>query len=275
MNAVRGGDYNGWTEAMLPELRRLFPRNLALQSLGSFDSDRARAPYRQLCAWPDNDLAQVHRYLDLGAQLEVCHGPVDILAADAVRELLAMQPGKPVLLAESGAVEPRHTGPFKLYAKDKAGIILHDVLFAPFFAGAAGAGQCWHWNEYVDRNKLWFQFRGFAEAVEGLDPAGEHFKPLMIEHPRVRAYLLHGRRTSLLWCRDKQNTWQTELQEGRAPEELEGVTLNLRDLGPVSGRRARTYDPWQRKWTPASVVDGAVRLPKFTRSIVVRVEHEY
>jgi hypothetical protein len=32
-----------------------------------------------------NDVAQVHRYLDLGAKFEICHDPMDLLAADAVR----------------------------------------------------------------------------------------------------------------------------------------------------------------------------------------------
>jgi len=127
---------------MLPELRRLFPRHLALQSLGSFDTEGAREDYRWLAG---NDAAQVHRYLDLGAPLKVCHGPVDVLAADAVRELRDFKPAEPILLAESGALEPRHSGPFLLYERDRAGMILHDVLFAPFFAGAAGSGQCWHW----------------------------------------------------------------------------------------------------------------------------------
>ncbi len=221
INAVRGGDYLAWSDAMLPELRRLFPRNMTLQSLGSFDSDWAFGPYKRLCRMPDNDVAQVHRYLDLGAPLEVCHGPVDVLAADAVRELLSYKPAGPVILAEGGAVEPRHTGPFKLYAKDKAGIILHDILFAPFFAGAAGAGQCWHWGEYVDKNNLWRQFRAFADTVRGIDPAAEHFEPRMISHPRLRVYLLKGARTSLVWCRDSENTWRTELQEGRGAEVLE------------------------------------------------------
>jgi hypothetical protein len=57
-----------------------------------------------------------------------------VLAADAVRTLLSWNPQRPLLLAESGAVEPSHSGPSKLYAKDKDGIILHDILFTPFFA---------------------------------------------------------------------------------------------------------------------------------------------
>jgi hypothetical protein len=271
MNAVRSGDYMAWTEVMLPELKRLFPRNLTMQSLGSFDTDRARAPYRWLSGLEHNDVAQVHRYLDLGASLKICHGPVDVLVADAVRELKRMNAARPVILAEGGAVEPGHTGPFKLYEADKAGTILHDVLFAPFFAGGAGAGQCWHWGEYVDRNNLWSQFLGFSESVRGLDPAAEQFQPRMIEHSRLRVYALEGKRTTLLWCRDSMNTWQTELRDGVAPEELTGLTLNLSETVQPGHRRVRTYDPWKNSWTESGLKAGELHLPRFSRSIVVRI----
>ena len=270
MNAIRGrGDYMGWSAAMLSELKRLFPKNLAMQSLGSFDAAGVRKTYQRLCIMPGNEVAQVHRYLDLGAALEVCQGPVDVLAADSVRELLAMKPNRPVILAESGAVEPRHTGPFKLYANDKAGTILHDVLFAPFFAGAAGPGQCWHWEQYVDRNNLWGVFRGFSEAVRGIDPPAEIFEPLMIEHPRLRVYVLKGKRTTLVWCRDTQNTWKTELQDGLPPEVLKDVAVSLKGLLPA-GAMVRAYDPWSNVWSPMTVNSDLVRLPPFSRSIVLR-----
>ncbi|HPD16514.1 MAG TPA: cellulase family glycosylhydrolase [Planctomycetota bacterium] len=272
VNCVHGGDYMAWSETMLAELHKLFPRNLAMQSLGSYDGDWARDNYRRLATMKGNDVAQVHRYLDLGAKLEVCHGPVDVLAADAVRELLALKPERPVILAESGAVEPRHTGPFKLYAKDKAGIILHDVLFAPFFAGAAGSGQCWHWDVYVAANDLWWQFGRFAQAVKGLDPPAEGFEPLMLEHPRLRVYALRGKHTLVLWCRDKANTWMSELRDGQAPEEVRGATV---DLGPLGALRpvasAFVYDPWANRSTPLIARQAVIELPPFRRSIVVRL----
>ncbi len=62
-------------------------------------------------------------------------------------------------------VEHERSGPFKLYARDTHGMLLHDVLFAPFFAGAAGPGQIWHWNVYVDANRLWHHFGRFAAAI--------------------------------------------------------------------------------------------------------------
>lgn len=277
VNAVRAGagDFMPWTEAMLAELHRLFPQNLALQSLGSFDNDRGRDLYRRHSLLPGNDVAQVHRYLDLGAALEVCHGPVDMLAADAVRELRGYGVRKPVLLAESGAVEPRHSGPFKLYAKDRAGIILHDVLFGPFFSGAAGAGQIWHWDAYVDRNDLWHHFSRFAAAVKDLDPPAEGFEPRLLPHPRLRVYALKGRRTSLLWCRDSENTWQSELAEGRPPEKIAGARVDVRQLLPDrSELAARCYDPWADQWEGGGLEAGVLRLPEFSRSIVVRLEQD-
>jgi hypothetical protein len=220
-----------------------------------------------------NDVLQVHRYLDLGASLEVCHGPADVLAADAVREIRAFGVNKPILLAESGAVEPSHTGPFKLYAKDNAGIILHDVLFAPFFAGAAGPGHIWHWDAYVDRNDLWHHFARFAEAIDGIDPPAEGFQPGTVEHPRLRVYVLQGKRTCLIWCRDKQNTWQTELADGRPPKPVKETATEV-DLPPdwTAEAMVRVYDPWGDRWGRIKPDGRRIRLPTFSRSIVLRIE---
>ncbi len=274
MNAVGGGDYMTWTRVMLPELHRIFPKNLCMQSLGSFDHDAVRKTYREHALLPGNDLAQVHRYLDLGAALDVCHGPVDILAAEAVREMLATNPGRPVMLAESGAVEPKHSGPFKLYAADKSGIILHDVLFAPFFAGAAACGQCWHWDQYVDKNNLWWHFSRFAAAVEGIDPPSQKFQPGMTDHHRLRIYTLHGISQTLVWCRDTQNTWQTELADQKAPEELKAVEIDLSStLGRTFAGEAHVYDPWTDKKATIRAAGGKCTLPAFSRSMVLRIPH--
>lgn len=273
INAVQGGDYLRWTELMLPELHRLFPRNLAMQSLGSYDSESARAPYRRLATMPGNDVAQVHRYLDLGAKLQICHGPMDLLAADAVREMLSQRPGRPVLLAEGGAVESQHSVPFKLYNHDTNGVLLHDVLFAPFFAGAAGPGHIWHWDYYVAKQNLWWHFGRFAEMVKDLDPPAERFQADTLPHERLRVQVLKGQRTVLLWCRDAQNPWHRELAEGRAPEPVEGAVL---DLGPLKLGKvsARLFDPWEIRWTTSALDGDRLRLPAFKRSLVASLRLE-
>jgi hypothetical protein len=269
----QGGLALDWTQVMLDALHQRFPKNLAVQNLGSFDNERKTDIYRTFCLIRGNDVAQVHRYLDLGAKLELCHGPMDVLAADAVTTLLSFNSGKPVVLAESGAVEPSHSGPFKLYEQDKAGVLLHDILFAPFFAGAAGSGQCWHWDSYVAKNDLWQHFGRFAQAVKDIDPPAEHFRPIRIEHPRLRIYALAGQRTLLAWCRDSENTWKAELADGKAPELLKDQSITLpQDLAPKQGATVRFYDPWTNAWSQGKIDAGKLSLPPFRRSMVFRLE---
>ena len=273
VNAVNGrGNTMAWSQLMLAELHKTFPGNMAMQSLGSFDNTRWRDLYRQHSNLPGNDLAQVHRYLDLGANWELCHGPVDVLAAEAVREIKSYEPGRPVILAESGAVEPSHSGPFKLYPKDKDGILLHDILFAPFFAGATGGGQIWHWDSYVAPNNLWFHYGRFAETVRGLDPPAEAFEASMLQHDRLRVYVLNGKGTLLAWCRDSRNTWESELKDGEKPELLRGVTVDFSAaLSGKAPRSVRIYDPWANRWSNGKLKKGKLELPEFSRSIVVRM----
>jgi hypothetical protein len=275
INAVRAGSehFMPWTEVMLAELRERFPHNLVMQSLGSYDTGSVRDLYRRHSLLPGNNVAQVHRYLDLGARLDICHGPVDALAADAVRELTNCRPARPILLAEGGAVEPGHSGPFKLYAKDKAGIILHDVLFAPFFAGAAGPGQIWHWDVYVDRNDLWHHYARFAEVVKDLDPPAEQFQPVTVSHPRLRLYVLKGQSTVLLWGRDSHNTWRTELEQEQPPKPVHDLRLDLNEwLGERAIARARAYNPWEHRWIELQPDATNLIVPIFIRSIVLRLD---
>jgi hypothetical protein len=268
VDCVAGGDYAAWTEIMLAELHKAFPQNLATQSLGSLDREDKCERYRRFSTMRGNDIAQVHRYLDLGAALEVCHGPMDVLVADAVRELFGFHPERPILLSESGAVQPRHSGPFKYYGKDVDGIILHDVLFAPFFSGSCGTGQIWHWDVYVAKNHLWHHFGRFAEAVRDLDPAAEGLQPAMVPHERLRVYALRGKHTFMAWCRDARNTWQSELENGEKPEILRNLEV---DTGLSGAGVARIYDPWTEEWTQAHVTGGRVPLPEFSRSLVISI----
>jgi len=153
------------------------------------------------------------------------------------------------------------------------GILLHDILFAPFFSGAAGGGQIWHWDSYVAPNNLWFQFGRFAQVVQGLDPPAEGFEPVMAPHERLRVYVLKGRHTVLAWCRDTRNTWESELKNGEKPETLRGMVVNLSKLLPSGKIRSkRVYDPWADRWSDLTLKNGKAALPDFSRSVVIRIE---
>ena len=197
---------------------------------------------------------------------------MDIICSSAVEELLSYHTGKPVILAETGAVEPHHAGPSKYYPLDTAGILLHDILFAPFFSGSAGAGMSWHWESYVHKNNLWYHFQRFNEAIKGISPIEEKFLPAKAETIAVRVYLLKGKKTNLIWLRDKMNNWESELQKGIAPETLNGIQLNLRELGLMaSPGKIEVYDPWKNSWTRVEKANHPFILPDFKRSIVIRL----
>lgn len=270
MNAVGGEGWQRWTEEMLPELKARFPNHLAMQNLGSYDREASRAAYEGIMPLEANDVAQVHRYLDLGAAWEVCHGAVDIMMADAVSNLRRIAPGKPVLLSEGGAVEPNHARPWDHYHRDKNGAILHDILFSAFFAGAAGSGNAWHWHEYVDRNNLWWQFKRFARAIEGIDPVSEEFAPCRHDTGRLRVYVLRGRNVCLAWCRDARSTWKTELMENLRPEIIRDAVI-APPPGWEQDRAVSFYDPWTDQSRCGIVsAEGTISLPPFRRSMVVR-----
>ncbi len=257
-----------WTTEMLKKARTMFPNQLVMQSLGSFDNDAKIEPYQKYSRLENNDIAQVHRYLDPGAEYVVCKGPMDVLASDAVKTILSYTKGKPVLLTEVGAVEAHHSGPSKLYEIDKQGILLHDILFAPFFSGAAGPGQSWHWYFYVEKNNLWWQFGRFAEAIKGIDPVEEKFEPVYWETDQLRIYGLKGSKTFIAWCRDKNSNWHSELEEGKDPSIYHNIKI---DLHEISGNIS-FYDPWQNSWSYAKSIKEIV-LPDFKRSVVIKVEY--
>ena len=130
----------------------------------------------------------------------------------------------------------------------------------------------WHWESYVHKNNLWYHFQRFNEVIKGINPIEEKFMPAKAETSAVRIYLLKGKKTTLLWLRDKMNNWESELQKGIVPETLHGIQLNLRELGLMaSPGKIEVYDPWKNSWTTIEKADPTFILPDFKRSIVIRL----
>lgn len=269
MNAVQSTKWLDWTRVMLPAMKQRFPRHLVMQNLGSMDAPSALADYAAVMPMVGNEVTQAHRYLDLGAELSICHGAMDTILSDAVNTLRTLAPDRPALLSEGGAVEPRHIRPWDAYARDRAGTILHDTLFAPFFSGSAGSGCPWHWQEYVDPGDLWWHFRRFARALHGVDPVAEQFDPSLSSIGDMRIYTLMGRTTRLIWCRDGAADWKSEIVEGREPRWVGGARLPVPDTRSVT---ACAYDPWtDREYENLPISNREIQLPGFQRSLVVCV----
>ena len=274
MNGIMCKGLREWNDYMLPQVHKLFPKNLVLQSLGSFDMESRRSDYKYINQLPSNDVGQIHRYIDAHATLDVCTAPMDVLASDAINELHSYHLHKPMLLAEVGAVLPNHTGPSELYPLDTEGALMHDMLFSPFFAGAAGGGNSWHWDHYIDKNDLWYHYARFNEAVKEINPLTEGFIPAKLFHNRFRVYVLVGKHTILAWCRDIKNDWKSEFKENKKPEEISGEIIDFSSLLPLRQiKKVILYDPWQHKWV-ITKKDSLISLPTFKRSVVIKIERD-
>ena len=263
-----------WEKYMFKRMGEVCKNQMIVNSYGSLDSDSSKKAYKFYYNDSSNMIAAVHRYLDEGAAYDVCHGPVDLAAADAIKEIKEMYPEHPALLAETGAVQPKHSGPWRYYDADTDGIIFHDALYTPFFCGSAGGGQPWHWDVYIYKHELWRHLKPFSALLEKIDPRDEDFKPFRADTKKLRVYALDGKKTLLAFARDIDNNWVNEFEKGIKPSEISGETIDFTNA--VKGRKiskVRVYDLWGGGVNSAEP-SAKVSLPPFKRSCAVRIDFE-
>ena len=275
MDALSGVNDEAWytfSSEILDSVKTLFPNHLVTQTLGSLHSEDASKRYEKLFTLDNNEYVSIHRYLDPGQdwmQYDEVTLPIDLLVHTAVVFAQKYTKDRPIVINEIGAVEGNHAGPSKLYAIDTAGVLIHDMIFAPFFSGAAGTGGLWHWNAYIQRQNLWFHFNRFNTAIEGIDPAEEDFSPFTLNIDSIRSYGLRGKEKTIVWCRDSKNNWKTELEQKIPAKPRTNFSIQLSDLEDNNFTSAKVYDPWKDKWTDIKIENKIVTIPTFTRSVVV------
>lgn len=141
------GSVREWHQAMAGHLQGIDPyRHPVTTSFAGREDD-------SLWAQPQLQIVQLHSYPGrLESLAENLRGAVRTLAAH----------GKPVLVGEFGTHATNFYGD-----ADALGLGLHEGLWAPLFAGAAGSGMSWWW-EWVDRYELYPRFAAVSEFVRGL-----------------------------------------------------------------------------------------------------------
>lgn len=219
-----------WTRTMLVRIREMEPTQLVVNSLGSFDEERKQIVQDDM-KMDETDFQQVHRYLDQGAPLEICTVDPIAFSIDAVQR--CRRPNRPVLLAETGAVNDRHTGPFRFMRMDNRGIIFHDTTFPAFFAGGAGTGQDWFWDSYADQKNVWQQFKPFADLIQGVTLDDEAFQGVDLSNDLAWCLALQGKHTWLIWVRNRADSWHAVLRDEIQPPVLGDLTFDLTSSSPA------------------------------------------
>jgi hypothetical protein len=257
-----------WTRDMLEEIKRRAPSQLVVNSVGSFDDERFQSRLDDF-GMDEMDFQQVHRYLDQGAPWDICHLDPVLFSVDAVQR--SRRPDRPILLAETGAVNDRHTGPFRYYRWDERGLIFYDSTYPAFFAGAAGTGNIWHWDHYVDQKDLWPAYRPMADLLEGVSADTEGFEPVDLSSKDFWCLALVGRQHLLLLVRNRADRWDHVLRDGQAPDLLSGRAVALSPLG-YDGGSVQIIPLWaEDPQGNAILVDGTLRLPDFRYGFLARI----
>lgn len=259
-----------WTRLVLPGIKAAAPRNLVVNSLGSFDREDMQSQYDGF-KMAEMDFQQVHRYLDQGAPWELCHTDAVAFSIDAVQR--ARRPDRPVLLAETGAVNDCHSGPFRYYRADHDGLIFHDTTYPAFFAGSAGSGHIWHWDNYVDDKNLWAGFRALGALLDGVAVDREAFAPQDLSTDDYWCLVLRGTTCTLGWLRNRADRWDHVLRDGATPPQISEATLSLASLG-LAEAAVEVFCPWIGDGNDAATVrDSLVCFPPFRHGLVFRLRH--
>ncbi len=244
-------DIVNWTKATTKFIKKYAPNQLVTTSFGSFNP-RSGYEWSKAHLLEELDYLQIHRYLDQGESLEIRRKDPYTNVIDAIECIST--PDKPAVLAETGAVNDNHSGPFRYYLWDNRGILFADMVYTPFFAGSAGCGQIWHWDErYITSKNLYGMFKPFADLVEGINPQKEDFSSVDLSNDEAFCTVLKGNQTIVGYIRNKQDSWYNTLRDMNEPEIIGEISLPLED---VDGMKCEVIKIWNDDTSTLENKDG-------------------
>lgn len=258
-------DILAWNKLMLPRVRELFPNHMVTSSLGSLGSPEEKSVYDEFFSELDFDFVQIHRYLDMGAAYDDCKlRPTSVIRG--AFELIKSE--KPMIIAETGAVSPCHSGPFRYYANDDRGILFADLVYPAVFMESAGVGNIWHWDErYVEFKNLYHMYRPIADMINDVNFESENFVPLELSDKDVTVFLLRGETVTLGYIRNRDDSWQTTLRDDKETAPVDSFEFEER-----GARSIVLYRIWDDDRVRASIDNDVVKIRDIDYGTLFRIE---
>lgn len=267
--SVNMEELNDWNCCMAENARKLFPNALILNSFGSLDCSQVAKLYESF-RFELFDWFQFHSYLDQGAGYkEVCENPIEaIKKSSSLLKEQAMKNNQKLFLAETGAVNDCHSGPFRYYMYDNDGLIFVDCVYTPLFLGCIGAGNIWHWgNQYVGAKNLYKYFKPLSLLVSGIDFSKEKFAPLDLSDKQVYCFVLKGETQYLAFIRNKEWNWKNTLRDGKNGKIINGQI----EFDAVKAETLQTIKIWNEEHNLVYLENNTLlNLKKLGRGILLK-----
>lgn len=243
-----------WTANAAKFIKDNAPNQLVTTSFGSLNPRHSEKWYKAHFSIKELDFLQVHRYLDQGEKQEVRRTDPFVNTAESVKDISTNE--KPGILAETGAVNDNHSGPFRYYLSDDRGIIFADTVYPAFFACSAGCGQIWHWDDrYISAKSLYKMFAPFAELVKEVNPIKEEFNSFDLSNGQVLCRVLKGKNTILGYIRNRSDSWYNTLRDMNEAETIENLSI---DFETFSASNCSTVKIWEDDTTEFKIKDNAL-----------------
>ena len=214
-----------WNRNTSKKMHDLFPNHMIVNSLGSCDCNHVIKIYNNF-PWNAFDFKQVHSYLDQGAQLsEVANNSIDGLTKVYSEQSVS---DMPFIVAETGAVNDCHSGPFRYYLSDDMGILFADCVYTPLFLGCASCGNIWHWDgRYVSAKNLYHMYEPLKKLTEDIAFDEEEFTSENFSDEKAYVLALRGKKHDLYYIRNKSASWQNILRDLIEPDIIDEINIDI------------------------------------------------
>ncbi|MHC4874492.1 MAG: cellulase family glycosylhydrolase [Planctomycetota bacterium] len=216
--------YEPWTQEMAKELKKIDPyRHPVTTSLGMNES------WTDIWNMPEIDLVQYHTYLHYykGTRLA---GEVEAPYFLRQRKTYINFFKKPYLMSEFGFVGTNEYNP--LNDLDKKGLALHNSIWASSFQGYSGCAMHWWWDNYIDKNKLYYHYNALSKFFKDTDWSRKKIY-FAFENDRILRILgMKTGNSALFWLQDRRTSWYRVLEEKARVEPVAGFSFALSGFRP-------------------------------------------
>lgn len=186
----------------------------------------------------NGDLNDVHPYFGWAGD----EGPKNLGAFIPEFSSGVYATGRPFMVAETGIareVMTKYGRAGELADKDTTCFHVHEALWGGLFAGSAGSGMVWWWDEHVDLHNGYFRFKAIADFVADIMFNRESFtrgEKAAVSTDELRFFELIGKRTRLVWLRHRDLSWYSLTVEKKVLEPVAPASLILSGMEPGTYR---------------------------------------